>query len=69
MVFAADVVAVDPMMVMISPMAGHPDHFVFATPVARAMGVIWLVTDFDADPCRLDGGPESETRGADRGEQ
>jgi hypothetical protein len=50
-------------------MAGHPDHFVFATPVARAMGVIWLVTDFDADPCRLDGGPESETRGADRGEQ
>ena len=46
-VFAPFVMAVDP-MVTVRPMAGHPDHFPIAFPVARAMAVIWLVTDFDA---------------------
>ena len=47
-VFAAFVMAVDPMVTVLRPMAGHPDHFPIAFPVAWAMAVIWLVTDFDA---------------------
>ena len=60
--FAAPVMAVDPMMTMLRPMAGHPDHFPIAIPVAWAMAVIWPVTDFDAERCGLSGRPESEAR-------
>lgn len=67
--FAADVVAVNPMMMILRPMAGHPDHLIITGPIAGAMGVVRPVADFDADPCRLGSGPESKARGADRGEQ
>jgi hypothetical protein len=65
---ASVVMAVDPMMAMLRPMAGHPDHFPFSVPVTRAMAVIWPVTDFDAQSLRLEGAPESEAR-RDRHEQ
>jgi hypothetical protein len=69
-VFAADVMAVDPMMAVVRPMAGNPDHFPFATPVARAMAVVWPVAELDANSrlCRKRG-PESEARNDDRHEQ
>jgi hypothetical protein len=67
-VFAPSVMAVDPMMAMLRPMAGHPDHFPFAIPVTSAMAVVWPVADFDAKSLRLDGRPESEAR-RDRNEQ
>jgi len=68
-VFAASVMAVDPMMTVLRPMAGYPDHFIFALPVTRAMAIVWPVTDFDANPCRLDGGPQSGARNSNRDEQ
>ena len=66
--FAAAVMTVDPMMAMLRPMAGHPNHFVLALPVTRTVAVVRPVTDFDADPCRFNSGPESEAR-RDREEQ
>jgi hypothetical protein len=65
---APEVMTVDPTMTT-GPMAGYPDHLVFAFPVTRTMTVIWPVTKFDAKPCRLNGGPESEARNANRHEQ
>jgi hypothetical protein len=59
---APTVMAVDPMMAMLRPMAGHPDHLPFAIPVMRAVAVVWPVADFDAKSLRLNGGPESEAR-------
>jgi len=67
--FAAPIMAVDPMMAMLRPMAGHPDHFPVTLIVTRAMAVVWLVADFDVDSLRLDGGPESEARRDRREEQ
>ena len=67
-VFAADVMAVDPNLMVVRPMAGHPDHLVFAGPVTRAMAVEWPVTEFNSNSLRLDGAPESEARNADRHE-
>jgi hypothetical protein len=64
--FAPDIMAVNPMMTVLRPMARHPHHFPFATPVARAMAVIGTVTEFDSKSLRLNGTPESETRNADR---
>ena len=65
----AAIMAVDPMMTMVRPVAGDPDHFPFAFPITIAMAVIWPVADFDANPCRLNGGPESEARNSNRHEQ
>ncbi len=47
-VFATAVMAVDPMVAVLRPMAGHPNHFPIAVPITVAMAVVWLVTDFDA---------------------
>src|SRR5205085_10102760 len=66
---APAVVTVDPVMTVLRPVAGHPDHFVFTFPVTRTMAVVWPVTEFDAKPLRLHGGPESEARGANRREE
>ena len=66
--FSTHVMAVDPMMTVLRPMAGHPNHFVLALPVTRTVAVVRPVTDFDADPCRFYSGPESEAR-RDREEQ
>lgn len=68
-VFAAAVMAVNPMMTVVRPMAGDPDHFVFTLPVTRAMTVIWPITQFDSDSLRLDGAPESEAGSGNRCEQ
>lgn len=67
--FATIVMTVDPMVAVLGPMARHPDHFPFTVPVTRTMAVIWPVTDFDAKPCRLRGGPESEARRDGREQQ
>ena len=65
-----DIMAVDPMMTVVGPMARHPDHFPFAVPVTRPMAVIWPVTDFDAKSrLSLENGPESKTRYDERNEQ
>jgi hypothetical protein len=66
--FAAAVMTVDPMMAMLRPMTGHPYHFVVTAPVTRAVAVVRPITNFDANPCRLSDGPESEAR-AQRHEQ
>lgn len=68
-VFATAIMAVDPVMTVLGPMARHPDHFVIAFPVTRAMRVEWPVTDFDVKS-RLsrECGPENEAR-RDRREQ
>ena len=66
--FAPFVMAVDPMVAVVGPMAWDPDHFPFARPVTRTMAVVRPVTNFDAKPCRLSGGPESEAD-RDRREQ
>ena len=67
--FAATVMAVDPMVSVLGPMAGLPNHFVIVFPVTRAMVVKWPVTDFDPKAFRLEGGPESKARSGDRHEQ
>jgi len=67
-VFAAEVMAVDESLMMVRPMAGYPDHLIIAGPVTRAMAVEGPVTEFDSNSLRLDGGPESEARNADRHE-
>ena len=67
--FAATVMAVDPMMTVVRPMAWNPDHFIFTLPIARAMAVVWLVAEFDVNSrrCRT-GGPEIEPRHDERNE-
>jgi hypothetical protein len=68
--FAAAIMAVNPVMTVLGPMARHPDHFVVTLPVTRSMAVIWTVTDFDVksrvSPKR---GPESEARRDGREQQ
>jgi hypothetical protein len=64
--FAPAIMTVDPMVTMVRPMAGDPDHLVIAFPVTRAVAVKWPVTEFDPNSLRLDGAPESEARNADR---
>ena len=49
MMFTADVVTVDPMMMMLRPMALNPDHFVIVGPVTRSVRVIRAVADFDPE--------------------
>ena len=52
----ADVMAVNPCPVVVSPMAGDPNHFIVATVVARAVAVIRPVTDLNAKALRSRGG-------------
>jgi hypothetical protein len=66
---AAAVVAMDPMVTVGRPMAGDPDHLIVPLPITRTMAVIRPVSDFDAKPCRLHSGPESEACNADRYKQ
>ncbi len=54
---ALAIMAMDPMMTVFRPMAGHPNHLVIAFPIARAMVVEWPVADFDTEFLRLNGGP------------
>jgi hypothetical protein len=58
--FTAAIMAVDPMMAVLRPMARNPDHFVFTSPVARTVTVVWPITNFDSESLRLNGAPESE---------
>jgi len=54
--FSADVVAVNPLMVVVGPMAGDPNHFIFPTVVAWAMTVIRPVAYLNAKALRSRGG-------------
>ena len=66
---AAAVMAVDPMMTVVRPMAWNPDHFVFPLPITRAMAVVWPVAEFDMNSRRSrPGGPEIEPRHDERNE-
>lgn len=67
-VFAADIMTVNP-TVMIGPMARHPNHFIFTTPVTRAMAVIRPVAYFDSEFLRRHCGRENDARGRYCGEQ
>lgn len=67
--FAADVMAVNPLLAVIGPMARNPNHFPIARPIASAMAVIGPVAYFDAEALRRDGSRENDARGRDRGEQ
>ena len=67
--FTTAVMAVDPMMTALGPMARYPNHFVIAFPVTRAMAVKWPVTEFDPKSLRLGGAPESDARNGYRHEQ
>jgi hypothetical protein len=67
--FAATIVAVDPMMSVLRPMAGLPNHFEVVIPVTRAMTVEWPVTQFDAEFRPLQSGPESNARDGNRHEE
>jgi len=54
--FSADVLAVNPLMVVVGPMAGDPNHFIFATVVAWAVAVIRPVAYLNAKALRSRGG-------------
>jgi hypothetical protein len=54
--FSADVVAVNPLMVVVGPMAGDPNHFIFPTVVVWAMAVIRPVAYLNAKALRSRGG-------------
>ena len=53
--FPTDVVAVNPLMVVVGPMTLHPNHFVIARPIARAVAVIRPVADLNAKALRSRG--------------
>ena len=67
--FTAAIMAVNPMMTVVRPMARHPNHLVIAFPITRAMAVKWLVANFDVEALRLNRGPKSKTRSSNRCEQ
>jgi hypothetical protein len=54
--FSADVVAVNPLMVVVGPMPLHPNHFIVARPIACAVAVIRPVTDLNAKALGSRGG-------------
>ncbi len=67
--FAAAVMAVEPMMTVLRPVAWNPDHLIFTLPIARAMAVVWPVAQFDVNSRRCrPGGPEIEPRRDERNE-
>lgn len=67
-VFTADVMAVDPMMARCH-VARDPNHFVVASPIARAMAVVWPVANLDLDAIRSNSGWNKNTRGNKGDEQ
>ena len=67
--FAADVMAVNPSLVVVGPMAGDPNHFPVARPIASAMAVIGPVPDFNAEALCRNRGRENDAGGRERSEQ
>jgi hypothetical protein len=53
--FPADVVAVNPCLVVVGPMAGDPNHFIIATPVVWPVAVIRPVAYLNAKALRSRG--------------
>ena len=51
--------SVDPDSVVTIPMPRHPTPVSSTSPVARPMGVIWLIAHLDIDSNRIRGGGES----------
>ena len=68
-VFAADIMSVDPMMMVFGPMARDPNHFVVPLPITGAVVVIGPVTDFDSEFLCRNGGRQNDARDRYRGEQ
>jgi len=58
--FAPHVMAMDPVVMVFRPMAGHPDHFIVSIPIAGSVIVIRAVPYFDVD-LRLRDCRENET--------
>lgn len=58
-VFPADVMAVNPTM-SVRYVAGHPNHFVVARPIPRAMIVKWPVANLDFDALRSNSGRQKD---------
>ena len=67
-VFATDVMTVDPMMMVLGPMARNPNHFIVAMPVTGAVTVIWPISEFDPDFLCWNRGRENDARGRYGGE-
>ena len=63
--FAARIMPVDPVMMVLGPMAGDPDHFIPSIPVAGPVRVIRTVPYFDMD-LRVRNSRENETHGEHR---
>jgi hypothetical protein len=64
-----DVMTVNPLLVVMGPMARDPNHFIVARPIAGAMAVIGPVPNLDAEALRRNCGRENDARGRERGEQ
>jgi hypothetical protein len=61
-VFATPIIAVDPMMMMVVPMAWNPDHLPISIPEVRTMSVVCAVADLDVNVLGLKSWPETEGR-------
>ena len=55
----------DPMAMVIGPMAADPNHFVIAVPIPSAVVLMieWPVADLDLNPDRWNGGRHKDARG------
>ena len=60
--FAADVVAMDPMMSNVRHVPGNPDHLIVAVPITCAVVVKGPVPDLDFNSIRSNEGGEKHAR-------
>jgi hypothetical protein len=68
--FSADVMAMNPLTPVPGPVAGNPNHFIVAGPIAGTMAVVGPVADLDAEALRLDSGDRNKSTGRKhRGDQ
>jgi hypothetical protein len=68
-VFAADVLTVNPMVSEMRHVAGDPDHFIVAVPIALAMVIERPVADLDFNAVRSNSGRNKNARHQNRSEQ
>jgi len=59
--FAAHVMAMDPVMMMRGPVARNPDHLIVASPIAGSVRIIRTVAYFDVE-LRLRDSGKNETQ-------
>lgn len=65
--FSADVMPVNPMMPR--PVAGDPNHFPVARPIAGAMAVIGPVADLNAEALSANSGSRKKNAGPNQGDE